>query len=697
MNVARLGMLALVLCGVTTGLADVPADSTSRGDANGAVRRAPRVLNAKDRNINRQVPDIGFNDVSGKPHRLGELAKSKGLLVAVTSTSCPISRKYFPTLVQLARQLSAEGLAVVLVNPTGTDKPEAIRAAAAELGESGIYVHDTKSELSGALQLTSTADAVLIDPARTVRYHGAVDDQYGFGYSLPAPRKTYLATAIDEFRKGLPIAITATDAPGCLLDLQAAPARPAGPVTYHNRISRIVQSHCGECHRDGGVGPFSLQTRDDLSAHAAMIAEVVNRGVMPPWFAAPGPAGEPSPWLNDCSLNLADKTDLLAWLEGDRAEGDPRDAPLSVPFADGWTIGKPDLVARFPEPISIPATGVMNYQHSAVDLDLNEDKWVERIEIRPGAPQVVHHILVFVRPPKGAAAGGGESQRDGISYWGIYVPGNSKQIYPQGFARKLPRGSRLHFQIHYTPNGTATEDQTQIGLVFARREPENEVKTASLVNTWFEIPPGADNFTDSAKVRLPADATVFGFLPHMHLRGKACRYEAISPDGNRETVLEIPRYDFNWQLLYRYAEPRTFKKGTVLQFDATFDNSAGNPANPDPKIAVRWGEQSFDEMIVGYVEYHVPVGETGDQLSEAAIGQSRRAGDREKTLFASLDANNDGRLSLDEIKKLAENSRAKKIGPVAIGVVFATLDKDKDGLLTLEEFRNLRELFRKNR
>jgi hypothetical protein len=697
MNVVRLGMLALALCGGTTALADIPANSTSGGDADAAVRQAPRVLNAKDRNINRLVPNVEFQDVAGKTHRLGDLAKLKGLLIAVTSTSCPISRKYFPTLVQLARQQTADGLAVVLVNPIATDKPEAIRAAAIELGASGIYVHDSKNNLSRALQLTSTADAVLIDAARTVRYHGAVDDQYGFGYSLAAPRTTYLAAAIDEYRKGQPIAIAATEAPGCLLDEHDAPAGPAATVTYHNRISRIVQSHCGECHREGGVGPFSLQTREDLISHAAMIAAVVKRGTMPPWFASPGAEGKPSPWIDDCSLSATDKDDLLAWLEGGRAEGDPQDAPLPIQYAEGWTIGKPDLVAQFPAPISIPATGVMQYQHAAVPLDLDEDKWVERIEIRPGAPQVVHHVLVFVRPPKGTAANARESDRDGISYWGIYVPGNSKQVYPQGFARRLPRGSQLHFQIHYTPNGAATEDLTQIGLVFAKREPENEVKTASLVNAWFEIPPGADNFTDSAKVKLPADATVLGYLPHMHLRGKSCRYEALTADGKRETVLDIPRYDFNWQLLYRYAEPRTFKKGTVLTFSATFDNSAANPANPDPKATVRWGEQTYDEMIVGYVEYYVPVGQAGEQLGDAAIGQSRLGGDRDQILFASLDANNDSRLSLDEIKKLTDNPRMKRVGPAAIGVVFATLDKDNDGMLTLEEFRKLRDLFPKKR
>jgi len=251
--------------------------------------------------------------------------------------------------------------------------------------------------------------------------------------------------------------------------------------------------------------------------------------------------------------------------------------------------------------------------------------------------------------------------------------------------------------LHYTPNGTATEDVTQIGFVFADREPEYEVKTASLVNAWFEIPPGADNHTDSVKVRLPADVTVLGFLPHMHLRGKACRYEAISADGKRETVLDIPRYDFNWQLLYRFAEPRTFKQGTTLKFHATFDNSAENPANPDAKATVRWGEQTFDEMIVGYVEYYVPVGHGGAQLADAAIGQAGLAGDREQMLFASLDANDDDRLSLEEIKKLTENPRMKQVNPVTIGLVFSTLDKDQDGFLTLDEFRKLRDVFRRNR
>ncbi|MFO1095616.1 MAG: redoxin domain-containing protein [Planctomycetaceae bacterium] len=631
-----------------------------------------------------------FRTRLGARHRLSELVKQRGLLVAVTSTSCPLSQKYLPTLIEHAKKLSAEGFGVLLVNPIATDKSAQIQAAVAALGAAGVYVHDVHGELSGALQLTSTTDAVLIDPSRTVRYHGAVDDQYGFGYSIAAPRETYLATAVQEYLHGQPIAITATEAPGCSIDRET-PAAAAGAVTYHNRISRIVQYHCGECHRDGGVAPFSLETKEDVVAHAEMIAEVVKRGTMPPWFAATRPEGQPNPWVNDCSLADDDQRDLLAWLNGDRVEGDPQDAPLPIRYPTGWTIGEPDLVARFPEPMPVQATGVMKYQHVEVELELTEDKWVERMEIRPGAPQVVHHILLFVRPPKGAEAGF-RSQQDGISYWGIYVPGNSKVVYPLGFARRLPKGSRLHFQLHYTPNGTATEDITQVGFVFAKEAPKHEVLTASLVNSWFEIPPEADNYTDFAKIRLPEDITVLGFLPHMHLRGKACNYEAVTPDKQHELLLDVPRYDFNWQLLYRLAEPRTFKKGTTLKFSATFDNSANNPANPNPAEAVRWGEQTYDEMIVGYVEYYVPAGQS-DGSGGAPLSLT---GDRDQMLFTALDDDDDEKLSPEEFKKLSAHPRLK-VNAVTAGVIFMGLDQDHDHLLTVDEFRKLRDAFRRKK
>jgi len=193
-----------------------------------------------------------------------------------------------------------------------------------------------------------------------------------------------------------------------------------------------------------------------------------------------------------------------------------------------------------------------------------------------------------------------------MGYYAIYVPGNSTLIYPDGFGKRLPKGSKVRFQIHYTPNGTATEDRTELGLVFAKEKPNHEVLVAALINTWFKIPPGESNHKETAWLPVPFDAVILGFLPHMHLRGKAFRYEVTTPGGKPEVLLDIPHYDFNWQLLYNLAEPRRIPRGSNLTATAWFDNSDKNPANPDPTKTVKWGPQTFDEMLLGYVEYYRP-------------------------------------------------------------------------------------------
>lgn len=655
-----------------------------------AIRQAPKILNPKDREIGRMISDLEFADVLDQQHRLSDFAKSKAIVIAATSTSCPISKKYQPTLLSLAKRFSKQDVTFILINPMATDKSDVIKKVATDLRGNGIYVHDPKGTWIGALGLTSTADAILLDSARTVRFHGAIDDQYGFGYSIESPRQSYLVGAIEELLRNQPIGISATEAPGCQLEEKSL-GEATTAVTYHNRISRLVQTNCGECHRDGGVAPFALTTREDLIAHAKMIENVVERGTMPPWFAVSTDKSS-SPWINDCSLSDHDKQDLLSWLKGDRAEGNPKDAPLPLTYSSGWTIGEPDFVAKFPEAVPIQATGFMKYKNVVVETNLTDDKWVESIEVRPGNPEVVHHILVFVRAPH--KPGEQKQPGDEINYWGIYVPGNSKQVFPRGFARKLPKGSQIRFQMHYTPNGTATEDLTQIGFKFASKEPDFEVKTASLVNIWFEIPPGAEDFKDSAKFKLPSDATVMGYLPHMHLRGKSARYEAVYPDGKHELLLDIPNYDFNWQLLYRYAEFKTFPKDTVLKFTAGFDNSDKNPANPDPKASVRWGEQTNDEMLLGYMEYFIPIAKAGDKPVEDPFQGSLNE-DRDKMLFMSLDSNDDGQLSSEELKAISKNPKFKQANPLIVGAFFSSLDTDKDGKLSFDEFKKIRDLLQK--
>jgi hypothetical protein len=661
--------------------APVPAGPTP---AEAPVRQGPQPVRPGDHGVGRYVTDVSFVDLSGKLHTLSKLAESKVVVLAMTSTSCPLSRKYLPTLVDLTKS-SDPDVVWVLVNPMATDKPADMQAAAGQFNGSAIYVHDRDGQLASGIGALTTTDVIVLDASRTIVYHGAIDDQYGFGYSIEAPRYRYLTDALAAIRSGNQPLVAATEAPGCALEKPSS-AAPAPELTYYNRISRIVQQHCVECHREGGVAPFALDTYDDLVAHAGMVMQVVERGIMPPWFAAEtepqGKTGEThTPWANDRSLATAEKQDLLAWITGGRPEGNRRDAPQPRTFDDGWLIGDPDAVFQFAEPVPVKASGVMPYQYIVVETNLPEDKWVQAIEVQPGDRGVVHHVLVFVQDGDDAEeerADDAAAERGG--FWGIYVPGNSTLVYPEGFAKRIPKNAKLRFQMHYTPNGTATTDQTRIGLIWAEQPPDHEVRVAGIVNARISIPPGAENHREEATVRLPMDATIMGFLPHMHLRGKACKYEVTRTNGETTTLLDIPRYDFNWQLLYRYLEPLSLKAGDTLRFTAWYDNSDYNPANPDPTRTVRWGAQTFDEMHLGYVEYFVPGAKPGepDSLSGGlrALGGSR-SGIGLETIFKRLDRDSDGKLIGDEI-------------PAGQRENLMRLDSNHDGAITLEEARRLR-------
>jgi thiol-disulfide isomerase/thioredoxin len=552
------------------------------------VKNAPKVLRAAEAGVGRLVADVGFTDLAGKAGKLSDYKASKLTVVALTNTSCPISKKYAPSLARLEKEYEAKGVAFLFVNPTATDTVK-------DHGFAGRYVHDKDGKFAAALGATSTAEVFVLDAARTVVYRGAMDDQYGLGYSLDAPRMKYLAAALDEALVGKVPTIAATTAPGCALEPDAAKA-PAVALTYHARIERIVQANCVECHREGGVAPFALEKYDQVVAHKAMIKSVVDDATMPPWFAAHGKTDR-SPFSNDRSLTAADKKDLLAWLSGDLKKGDAADAPLPRKFESGWLIGKPDAEFQLPKPIAIKAEGTMPYQNVAVETNYDEDRWVRALEVQPTAREVVHHVLVFA-VPKGQRPRG-----EGTGFFAVYVPGNNVLVYPEGYAKKLPKGASLYFQIHYTPNGKATTDQTKIGMVFAKEAPRHEIQVAGIANTRFQIPAGDDNHEVTAKIPVPFDAKVLALFPHAHLRGKAAKFELTTPGGKTATLLEVPHYDFNWQLQYRFAEAVAAPRGSTVTYTAWYDNSDKNPANPDPKKAVRWGQQTYDEMHLGYVEY----------------------------------------------------------------------------------------------
>ncbi|MEZ0227167.1 MAG: hypothetical protein ACAI25_00960, partial [Planctomycetota bacterium] len=347
------------------------------------------------------------------------------------------------------------------------------------------------------------------------------------------------------------------------------------------------------------IGPFSLLTYDKAKSNSQEIRAAVTERRMPPWHAD-AKTGE---WQNDRRLSDAEVATIASWVDAGTPEGHAQDAPPARQFTEGWQIGTPDLVLQIPKPYKVKAEGTIPYHYVEVPTEIAEDRWVQAIEVRPGARAAVHHVLIFLRTKKLSDQ---EPLDGGLlhGYFGIMVPGEAAMVFPDGMAKKLPGGARLIFQIHYAATGKVLEDQSSIGLVFAKKPVTSEVITRGVVNTKIKIPAGAPRHEETATYTFEHDAKILSFLPHTHVRGKAFKYVAIAPESNEEEVLlDVPEYDFNWQTCYRLKEPRSVKKGTRIKVYVVYDNSANNPANPDPTKVVKFGQQTWQEMLIGYVDF----------------------------------------------------------------------------------------------
>ena len=617
--------------------------------------------------LGQALADFSLRDFRGKSHALSDFKSSSLVVVAVLGTECPLAKQYAIKLQKLADHYADQGLVVIGIDANRQDSLAEIAAFAKTNSLAFPILKDLNQEVVDALQATRTPEVFLLDSQRVVRYQGRVDDQFVVGgKSRTAPTREDLKSAIDELLAGKSVSVTKADAIGCLIGRSREPKKEA-TVTYSNQIARILQNNCVECHRPGEIAPFSLTEYQEVAGWADMIVEVTQTHQMPPWHANP----EYGHFQNERRLTAEELSLLQQWAAAGAPEGNPADLPTAKTYADGWQLPKqPDHVVWMSnDAFPVPAEGTVNYQYFSVDAGLTEDKWISAAEVIPGNRSVVHHVIVFVTTD-------GEVKDEDRQMLTAFVPGLRIRAYPNGMAKRVPAGAKFIFQMHYTPNGTATEDRTKIGLVFADpSEITHEVRTASTINRRFKIEPELDNQAfKSSVVTTPVDLQLLSLSPHMHLRGKSFRYELTLPDGTRETLLDVPHYDFNWQTAYALPEPRTIPRGSKLQSFATFDNSSNNLANPDPKKTVTWGEQSWDEMLLGYFDIAIPR-DADDSAARvvAAIAGIRDPQQIVKRVFEVLDKNKDGQIARDEV------SPAQK-------AVFDKLDTNSDGLLTEVEF-----------
>ncbi|HLU49422.1 MAG TPA: hypothetical protein VK116_15100, partial [Planctomycetota bacterium] len=505
---------------------------------------------------------------------------------------------------------------------------------------------------------------------RTLRYRGAVDDQYSLderstGRRKAHPEKRWLRDAILALLEDRAVDPSLTTAAGCVLGRKPV-EREKKPLTYHADVEPIIQERCQPCHRKGQIAPFELATFDDVAGWSGMIREVVENRRMPPWHANPSHGH----FENDRSLSEAERETILGWIAAGAPRGNPTDAPPPKEFpGGGWQIGEPDVVLEMPRAYRVPAQGTVSYQYFTIRTSFDEDRWVQAMEVLPGAREVVHHILVFCVDPKNPRGWQRETGGGVRGYFGVMVPGERPCVYPEGLGKRLPKGATLVFQVHYTTNGRAVQDRSKIGLIFSRSPVRHEVRTQSAHETRLRIPPRTPDHQVRATYRFSRDAMLLSLLPHMHLRGSAFRYTAHYPEGvqlsrapdrsrlpraldrrvrwedetktlvftgamtedelralvelydepsdqsaladlrartRSEILLDVPSYDFGWQSSYQLAEPKRMPRGTVIEALAVFDNSPSNRALTTEEWSswVRWGEQTWEEMLIGYFDFY---------------------------------------------------------------------------------------------
>jgi hypothetical protein len=409
-------------------------------------------------------------------------------------------------------------------------------------------------------------------------------------------------------------------------------------VTFNKDVLPVLQKNCQTCHRPGETAPASFLSYESTRPWAKAIKTAVLSKKMPPWFADP----HVGKFANDRSLSEADIHTLVSWVDAGAPEGDAKDAPRPLEWVEGWRIGQPDVVLSMPIEYKVPASGTIDYQYIVIPTGFTEDKYVQVAEARPGNTKLVHHIIAFVREPgnpwmKDAKPGvayvpkepelspedqkkqeEAEAKLPGIPFPGdflvAYAPGTVPEVIKPGRAKLIKAGSDLVLQMHYTADGSAGTDISRIGLVFSKTPPAERMLTINSANVVFSLPPGAPDTQVNSKMTLQQDATLVNLLPHMHFRGASFEYRATYPDGTKEVLLRVPHYDFNWQLTYDLVSEKKLPKGTLIECEAHFDNSPNNRFNPDPTKEVHYGEQTWEEMMIGFFDVAVPMQTTADDM-----------------------------------------------------------------------------------
>lgn len=561
--------------------------------------------------VGEPCPAFSLQDVQGKTYDIEAFRGKSAVVIAFLGNGCPLVPLYVPRLHELADAYAGRGVQFLAINSNRQDTADELRQFAKETALRLPLLKDERNAVADQFAAQRTPEVFVVDQQGVVRYQGRIDDQYGVGYQRPKVTQRYLADALEAVLAGKPVATSQTEPEGCLIG-RVVEAKDK-TITYTQHVSRILQNRCQVCHRPGQVAPFPLLSYDDAAGWGPMIKEVVRKRQMPPWHADP----HIGKFSNSRRLTDEEVATLSAWVDAGTPEGEPGHLPPPREFPSEWALGTPDLVLHMGEEFTIPASGGDLYRYFALPTGLKENRWVRAVEIRPGNRRVVHHVIAMVRGKEvdGRRRGGlggllapamnTSDSPSGMGWLAAMAPGNEVMVYPPGTAKLVAAESNIVFQMHYHPSTVEEKDRTSIALYFSDEPSPQMMRTHGIAQPRFVIPPGGKGVEVKATIVLPFDIRLWSLMPHMHLRGSDVKFVAMLPDGGTETLLHVPRWDFNWQTTYRLVEPKSLPKGTRIDVIAHYDNSADNPNNPNPNATVLWGEPTYAEMLIGFVDFTV--------------------------------------------------------------------------------------------
>ena len=670
-------ILILAACADSGGTTEPAPDTIEKTSAQSEMNVESGAAKVTHKFATKTVPDMTdayvdnfmLLDHNGTAQELFKNYDAKAVVIMVQGNGCPIVRNLVSDYKSIRDEYEGKGVKFLMLNANPNDRRDEVAEEAAEYGIDIPIMKDEAQLIAASLGVTRTAEVMVIDPGGwEIVYRGPLNDRITYERQKNDASAHYLKDALNSVIAGEPVATPARATKGCIVNLKDGLDRAAhARISYSKTVAPILQQNCLACHQEGGVGPWSMTSYEEVEGFAPMIREVVRTKRMPPWSADPH-IGEFSTARN---LTVEEQQVLVRWVEAGAPRGEGPDPLVEAKTeAPEWPLGEPDLILEAPA-FDIPATGLIDYEFPTILNPKDEDVWVRAVTVIPGDKSVVHHALVGSSP--NITPEGYQAEEDDVfeNYLTAFAPGQESYVYPENTGVLVKGGGEYRLQMHYTPSGKATTDRTRIGLYFHDEKPDHYLRQQVAVNPRISIPAGASDHMERAYFEFDDPAEIFLLFPHAHYRGKSSKFYLQYKDGREEMLLSVPKYDFNWQHQYALKEPITVPAGTRLVHETIYDNSDKNFSNPDPERNVTWGLQSKDEMLYGSFFFRWADETHNKQIHDPMAFEIRQ-------FFGFADANMDGKLQPSEMRRgLRTAWDAGKL---------KRADRNSDGALSYKEF-----------